>query len=98
MHINDRWTQLIGIYYFSQRNGKSSACSVVKVSDSSASRPDRLLSRIKLINSSIDDSVPRLIVIRSPKGPDGKGFSSIYRQPRLVGKLQQPLNVPCFIV
>lgn len=56
------------------------------MSDSSTTRPDRLLSRIKLINSSIDDSAPRLIVIRSPKGPDGKGFSSIYRQPRLVGE------------
>lgn len=70
---------------FQQRNGKSSACNVVKISENvAASRPDRLLSRLKL-NSSIDDSVPRLIVIRSPKGPEGKGFSSAYRQPRIVG-------------
>ncbi|XP_055310650.1 cold shock domain-containing protein E1 isoform X3 [Sitodiplosis mosellana] len=67
-----------------QRNGKSSACNVVKISENVAPRPDRLLSRLKL-NNSIDESVPRLIVIRSPKGPEGKGFSSAYRQPRLVG-------------
>lgn len=67
-----------------QRNGKSSACNVVKISENVAPRPDRLLSRLKL-NNSIDESVPRLVVIRSPKGPEGKGFSSAYRQPRLVG-------------
>lgn len=67
-----------------QRNGKSSACNVVKISENVAPRPDRLLSRLKL-NNSIDESVPRLIVIRSPKGPEGKGFSSAYRQPRIVG-------------
>lgn len=69
-----------------QRNGKSSACNVVKISENATTRPERLLSRLKL-NNSIDESVPRLIVIRSPKGPDGKGFSSVYRLPRLVGKL-----------
>ncbi|XP_031630899.1 cold shock domain-containing protein E1 isoform X2 [Contarinia nasturtii] len=67
-----------------QRNGKSSACNVVKISENVAPRPDRLLSRLKL-HSSIDESMPRLILIRSPKGPEGKGFSSAYRQPRLSG-------------
>lgn len=76
-----------------QRNGKSSACNVLKISDNSASRPDRLLSRLKLINS-VDDSVPRLIVIRSPKGPDGKGFLSSFRQPRLAGKFNSSLERP----
>lgn len=56
----------------------------MKISENATTRPERLLSRLKL-NNSIDESVPRLIVIRSPKGPDGKGFSSAYRQPRLVG-------------
>lgn len=58
-----------------------------------APRPDRLLSRLKL-NNSIDESVPRLIVIRSPKGPEGKGFSTCYRQPRLVGMLSKYIYHP----
>ncbi|XP_037906912.1 cold shock domain-containing protein E1 isoform X3 [Hermetia illucens] len=62
-----------------QRNGKSSACNVVKIND----RPDRLISRLKL--NSIDDSVPRLIVIRAPKGPQGKGFSLQARTARIPG-------------
>ncbi|KAL5292829.1 CSDE1 family protein [Megaselia abdita] len=62
-----------------QRNGKSSACTVVKITD----RPDRLISRIKL--NSFDDSSPRVIVIRAPKGPQGKGFSMHARQLRTPG-------------
>lgn len=55
------------------RNGKSSACNVVKVSDVQA-RPERLISKLRTI--SLDDSGPKLTVIRQPKGPDGsKGFS-----------------------
>jgi len=59
---------------------------VVKLNDNvtSAPRPERLISRLKM--NSIDESVPRLIIIRGPKGPDGtKGFSAINRSPRLAG-------------
>ncbi|KAI8040549.1 hypothetical protein M5D96_006492 [Drosophila gunungcola] len=63
-----------------QRNGKSSACNVLKIND----RPDRLISRLKLNG---DDSVPRLILIRAPKGPQGKGFSVLARHPRIPGNL-----------
>lgn len=66
-----------------QRNGKNSACNVVKIAD--GSRPERLLSRLKL--NSIDESVPRVTVLRSPKGPDGsKGFHANFRTPRPVGE------------
>ncbi|XP_037928242.1 cold shock domain-containing protein E1 [Teleopsis dalmanni] len=63
-----------------QRNGKSSACNVVKIND----RPDRLISRLKL---NADDSVPRLIIIRSPKGPQVKGFLPQARFTRIPGIL-----------
>ncbi|XP_062542729.1 cold shock domain-containing protein E1 isoform X1 [Armigeres subalbatus] len=67
-----------------QRNGKTSACNMVKVADANGVRAERLLSRIKL--NSVDDSGPRLTVIRAPKGPDGtKGFHISVRAPRLVG-------------
>ncbi|XP_052897732.1 cold shock domain-containing protein E1 isoform X2 [Anopheles moucheti] len=68
-----------------QRNGKTSACNVVKINDANGPRPERLISRIKL--NSVDDSGPRLTVIRAPKGPDGtKGFHPSARTPRLAGK------------
>ncbi|XP_005177682.2 cold shock domain-containing protein E1 [Musca domestica] len=60
-----------------QRNGKSSACNVLKIND----RPDRLISRLKLT----DDTLPRLIVIRAPKGPQPKGFLPQARLPRIPG-------------
>ncbi|XP_013112938.2 cold shock domain-containing protein E1 isoform X2 [Stomoxys calcitrans] len=60
-----------------QRNGKSSACNVLKIND----RPDRLISRLKLT----DDTLPRLIVIRAPKGPQPKGFLTQARLPRIPG-------------
>lgn len=67
-----------------QRNGKTSACNMIKVADMNGLRAERLLSRIKL--NSVDDSGPRLTVIRAPKGPDGtKGFHISVRTPRLVG-------------
>ncbi|XP_029732311.1 cold shock domain-containing protein E1 isoform X2 [Aedes albopictus] len=67
-----------------QRNGKTSACNMIKVADANGVRAERLLSRIKL--NSVDDSGPRLTVIRAPKGPDGtKGFHISVRAPRLVG-------------
>lgn len=66
-----------------QRTGKTSACGVVKIQDSSP-RPDRLISRLKIV--SVDESAPRLTVIRSPKGPDGtKGFHLESRAPRISG-------------
>lgn len=72
-------------FCFFQRTGKTSACGVVKVQESSP-RPDRLISRIKI--NSIDESAPRLTTIRAPKGPDGsKGFSPDARLPRIAGKL-----------
>lgn len=47
-------------------------------------RPERLISRIKI--NSIDESAPRLTVIRAPKGPDGSsGFSIEARIPRIAG-------------
>lgn len=67
-----------------QRTGKTSACGVIKIQDSSP-RPERLISRIKI--NSIDESAPRLTTIRAPKGPDGtNGFSSDARLPRIAGK------------
>ncbi|XP_041351705.1 cold shock domain-containing protein E1-like [Gigantopelta aegis] len=57
-----------------QRNGKYSACSVRKITDTQ--RPERLISRLKSVS---DDAGPRLIVKRQPKGPDNtQGFT----QPR----------------
>ncbi|KAF2881106.1 hypothetical protein ILUMI_25072 [Ignelater luminosus] len=70
-----------------QRNGKSSACNVVKVSDGQA-RPERLISRLRTI--SLDDTGPRLMVVRQPKGPDGsKGFLSNVRSIRLPGSVAE---------
>ncbi|XP_058457625.1 cold shock domain-containing protein E1 isoform X2 [Malaya genurostris] len=67
-----------------QRNGKTSACNMIKVADMNGVRAERLLSRIKI--NSVDDSGPRLTVIRAPKGPDAtKGFHISVRAPRLVG-------------
>jgi cold shock CspA family protein len=61
------------------RNGKSSACSVVKLGESQ--RPERLLNRLSKM--SIDETAPRLIVVRQPYGPDGtRGFN----QPRVTRK------------
>lgn len=66
-----------------KRNGRSSACNVVKVSDGQT-RPERLISRLRTI--SLDDSGPKLTVIRQPKGPDGsEGFASSARLSRLPG-------------
>ncbi|XP_036344744.1 cold shock domain-containing protein E1-like, partial [Rhagoletis pomonella] len=61
-----------------QRNGKSSACTVLKIND----RPDRLISRLKL---NADDTVPRLIITRAPRGPQSKGFLPQARIARIPG-------------
>lgn len=67
-----------------QRNGKSSGCNVVKISDGTTVRMERLPSRLKV--TSFEETGPRIIIIRSPKGPDGtKGFSPSAREARLPG-------------
>ncbi|CAH2034866.1 unnamed protein product, partial [Iphiclides podalirius] len=60
-----------------QRNGKSSACNVVKISSKvskRSERPERLLARLR--TASLEDSAgPRVVVARAPRGPDGsRGF------------------------
>lgn len=52
---------------------------------SDARRPERMMSKLRSI--SIDDSGPKIVTIRQPKGPDtsSKGFSSEARQPRKPG-------------
>lgn len=53
-----------------QRNGKYSACSVRKIME--RKRPDRLISRLKSVG---DETGPKIITLRQPRGPDGtKGF------------------------
>ncbi|KAI8431064.1 hypothetical protein MSG28_001125 [Choristoneura fumiferana] len=61
------------------RNGKSSACNVVKVGNKSAvkarsERPERLLARLR--TASLEEAgAPRVVVVRGPRGPDGsRGF------------------------
>ncbi|XP_014613100.1 PREDICTED: cold shock domain-containing protein E1 isoform X1 [Polistes canadensis] len=57
-----------------QRTGKSSACNVTRLSDAVQQRPERLISRLRTI--SLEDTGPKLTVIRQPRGPDGtRGFS-----------------------
>ncbi|KAH1003441.1 cold shock domain-containing protein E1 [Dendroctonus ponderosae] len=69
------------------RSGKSSACHVVKVNDVLA-RPERLISRLRTV--SLDDTGPKLLVVRQPKGPDGtKGFSPDFRVHRLPGSVHE---------
>lgn len=62
------------------RNGKSSACNVVKIGGKNSGakarceRPERLLARLR--TASLEESNgPRVVVIRAPRGPDGtRGF------------------------
>jgi len=54
-----------------QRNGKYSACSLRKITE--RQRPDRLISRLKSVG---EESGPKVLIIRQPKGPDGtRGFT-----------------------
>lgn len=70
-----------------QRNGKSSACNVTKVSDVQA-RPERLISRLRTI--SMEDTGPKLTVVRQPRGPDGsRGFTTDVRKIRMAGALPE---------
>lgn len=56
-----------------QRNGRYSACNVVKMTGSDP-RPEHMITRFRTL-STADDGGPRLVVIRQPKGPDGtNGF------------------------
>ncbi|XP_068620395.1 RNA-binding protein Unr isoform X2 [Battus philenor] len=62
-----------------QRNGKSSACNVVKVVSNKSllkrcERPERLLARLR--TASLEEAgVPRVVLARPPRGPDGsRGF------------------------
>lgn len=56
-----------------QRNAKYSACSLRKITDTR--RPERLLSRLK---SFTEETGPRVILTRQPRGPDGtKGFTHV---------------------
>lgn len=64
------------------RNGKSSACNVVKIGKSPvgggarprSERPERLLSRLRA-GSTEEGGGPRVVVLRPPRGPDGsRGF------------------------
>ncbi|XP_015595682.1 cold shock domain-containing protein E1 [Cephus cinctus] len=56
-----------------QRTGKSSACNVMRLSDAVQQRPERLISRLRTI--SLEETGPKLMVVRQPKGPDGtRGF------------------------
>lgn len=72
----------ISLYFF-QRSGKSSACNVAKIFDGVQTRPERI-SRLKV--NSIEDTGPKILVIRAPKGPDGtKGFLSSIRANRMPG-------------
>ncbi|XP_043248968.1 cold shock domain-containing protein E1 [Colletes gigas] len=57
-----------------QRTGKSSACNVTRLSEAVLQRPERLISRLR--TTSMEDTGPKLTVVRQPKGPDGtRGFS-----------------------
>ncbi|GFG28196.1 hypothetical protein Cfor_07844 [Coptotermes formosanus] len=68
-----------------QRTGKSSACNVTKVSDAPRQeRPERLISRLRTV--SLEETGPKLTVVRQPRGPDGtKGFDADVRQPHAPG-------------
>jgi hypothetical protein len=52
-----------------------------------ARRPERMMSKLRSI--SLDESGPRMVTLRQPKGPDAnaKGFSSEARLPRKPGVL-----------
>lgn len=59
-----------------QKTGKSSACSIARImpAGGQSRRPQRLISQLKTM--SLDQSKPRLVVVRQPRGPDGtKGFA-----------------------
>jgi len=51
-------------------------------------RPERLISRLRTI--SLEETGPKLTVVRQPRGPDGtKGFDADVRQPRAPGSVAE---------
>uniref|UniRef100_T1JCJ5 Cold shock domain-containing protein E1 n=1 Tax=Strigamia maritima TaxID=126957 RepID=T1JCJ5_STRMM len=66
-----------------QRNGKVSACNVVKVSE--IPRPERLISRLRTV--SCDDTGPRIVLVRQPRGPDGTSGFKTTRELREPGQV-----------
>lgn len=68
----------------------------MKVMDGNGTvRPERLLARLKI--NSVDETGPRLIVVRPPKGPDGsRGFAAQYRMPRIAGEWITYYIIDCF--
>uniref|UniRef100_A0A6B0VF51 Cold shock domain-containing protein e1 n=1 Tax=Ixodes ricinus TaxID=34613 RepID=A0A6B0VF51_IXORI len=73
LQVGDR-VEFVVVHH--QRTKKYAACSVVKVGESQPSqRPERLVSRLRTLST--EDSGPRIIVVRQPRGPDGtNGFAS----------------------
>lgn len=70
-----------------QRTGKSSACNVTRLSDAAQQRPERLISRLR--TTSLEDTGPKLTVVRQPRGPDGtRGFSQ-ERTQRTPGAIEE---------
>nr|XP_037272375.1 cold shock domain-containing protein E1-like isoform X3 [Rhipicephalus microplus] len=73
LQVGDR-VEFVVVY--NQRTKKYAACSVVKVGESQPTqRPERLVSRLRTLST--EDSGPRIIIVRQPRGPDGtNGFAS----------------------
>ncbi|XP_070383295.1 RNA-binding protein Unr-like isoform X2 [Dermacentor albipictus] len=73
LQVGDR-VEFVVVY--NQRTKKYAACSVIKVGESQPTqRPERLVSRLRTLST--EDSGPRIIIVRQPRGPDGtNGFAS----------------------
>lgn len=73
LQVGDR-VEFVVVY--NQRTKKYAACSVVKVGEQQPTqRPERLVSRLRTLST--EDSGPRIIIVRQPRGPDGtNGFAS----------------------
>lgn len=50
-------------------------------------RPERLISRLRTV--SVEDSGPKLTVLRAPKGPDGTRGFACERTPRTPGIIDE---------
>ena len=70
-----------------QKTMKSSACNINRIMPVSGQtkRPQRLISQLKTM-SIMDQSKPRIIVLRQPKGPDSEGGFTFTRsgEPTLI--------------
>ncbi|KAJ8687739.1 hypothetical protein QAD02_023533 [Eretmocerus hayati] len=75
------------VLMYNHQSKKSSACQVVRISDVPQQRPERLISRLRTV--SLEDSGPKLIVVRQPKGPDGTTGFSQERVPRIPGAIEE---------